>query len=70
METIERKIKKAIKRELFTCGLFGDVTDAIDIAEEIQDDVVRDIVETADEDFNDSDVRIAIVRALRQRLGI
>lgn len=37
------------------------------IADNILNDVIDDIEETADEEFNDSDIRIAIARVLVRR---
>lgn len=40
------------------------------IVDELLNDVVKDISETADTCFNDSDVRLAFVRVIKERLGI
>lgn len=44
--------------------------DAERITENILEDVIADIKETADEDFNDVDIEIAVQRVLLDRLGI
>jgi hypothetical protein len=40
------------------------------IVDELLNDVVKDISETTDTYFNDSDVRLAFVRVIKARLGI
>ena len=51
-------------------GIFEDDYDNEIVTASIFDEVLQDIEETADEHFNDSDVRIAIARVLKKRLGI
>ena len=51
-------------------GIFEDDYDNEIVTASIFDEVLQDIEETADEHFNDSDVRIAIARVLKNRLGI
>lgn len=50
--------------------LFYDDYECASVSDLILDDVVNDVKETADGDFNDADVRIAICRVLMKRLGI
>jgi len=49
--------------------IFRDVGGYEEIADAIIDEVIEDIEETADEDFTDEDVRIAMARVLKKRLG-
>ena len=51
-------------------SIFEDDYDNEIVTATIFDEVLQDIEETADEHFNDSDVRIAIARVLKKRLGI
>lgn len=51
-------------------SLFMDASDAFKITESIIDDVIEDIEDCADPDFNISDVRLAVKRTLFERLGI
>lgn len=46
-----------------------DSIDAGDIADILTQDVLNDVIETAD-DVNSEDVNIALTRVLKQRLGI
>lgn len=66
--------KKAEISQYVECELSPLVQDFQDlnkIVGEIIEDVENDVNETADpEDWNSEDVRIAIVRVLKQRLGI
>jgi len=65
---------KKLEIELLTKAMLGhlfyDDYECASVSNLILDDVVEDIEETADEDFNDADVRIAICRVLMKRLGI
>ena len=47
-----------------------DIDNASKVANDIVLGVANDISETADRDFNDSDVRLAIGRVLVKKLGI
>ena len=50
---------------------FMDSSDAGRLSDELQDDVVSDIEETADSDnWNSSDVDIAMSRVLLKRVGL
>lgn len=49
---------------------FMDSIDASAISEKIYYRVVQDITETADKDFNDGDIDIAIIRVLKESLGV
>ena len=49
---------------------FMDHGDASLITESILDDVIQDIEECADEEFNDCDIDNAVTRVLKKRLGI
>lgn len=50
--------------------IFTDATECLQVTNELADEVVEDIEETADKDFNDSDIRIALARVLQKRIGI
>ena len=50
--------------------IFMDSCDATLFAESLAEDVVSDIEETADENFNGADIEIAITRVLKARLGL
>ena len=50
--------------------IWMDASDAESLFCELEKDIIRDIEETADKEFNDSDIRIAIRRTLFNRLGI
>lgn len=66
--------KKADITQYVEVALFPLVQDFQDlnkIVDEIIEDVEHDVTETADPvDWNSEDVRIAIVRVLKKRLGI
>ena len=51
-------------------SIFTDEYDNELVTTTIIDEVIEDIEETADEHFNDSDVRIAVARVLKNRLGV
>lgn len=62
------EIKEMLQEELFP--LITDNWDRIAIIDAILDDVYQDVDETADpENWHSGDVRIAIVRVLKKRLG-
>lgn len=65
--------KKFVKSTTFRIlsQVFEDGRDAENICDDILDDVIDDIEETADpENWHDGDIRIAIARVLKQRLGM
>lgn len=48
-----------------------DISDAEKVADTLQADVANDVMETSDyPNYNISDIRIAIVRTLKKKLGI
>ena len=51
-------------------SIFEDDYDNTIVTATIFDEVLQDIEETADKHFNDSDVRIAVARVLKKRLGV
>ena len=55
---------------LLLCRIFTDATECLLVTNELADEVVEDIEETADKDFNDSDIRIALARVLQKRIDI
>lgn len=59
-------------QSIIECNLRGgmDLESASKVANEIVLDVAKDISETADRQFNESDVRLAIGRVLEKRLDI
>ena len=60
---------KSITNDLLS-SIFTDDYDNALVTTTIIDDVITDIDETADKNFNDSDVRIAVARVLKRRLGV
>ena len=50
-------------------GIFQDAFEREWVKNNIIDDVTTDIIETADENFNSDDVRIAVARTLLNKLG-
>ena len=58
--------KKFVERCLRLQLSSFDLSVSQDIIANVLDDVIQDIEETADEDFNDSDVSIALGRVLCQ----
>ena len=59
---------KSIAREKL--NLIMDLCDAESILEAVGDELVDDVVETAEVDFNDDDVAISLARVLKKRLGV
>ena len=59
---------KSIAREKL--NLIMDLRDAESILEAVGDELVDDVVETAEVDFNDDDVAISLARVLKKRLGV
>ena len=60
--------KNYISKQLQISPFLVDAQDANYITELVIDDVVKDIEETADENFTASDIDIAFVRVLKKRL--
>jgi len=58
-------VVKHILSQIFTDNEYMELVYGI-----IIDDVIRDIEECADEEFNDSDVSLAVQRALMKALNI
>ncbi len=63
-------IKNRISHVFFDCFKWMDDSDIEGLQSLLLDDIIKDIEESADEDFNDDDVRIAIRRTLFEKLGI
>lgn len=64
-------MNEIVKDYLMRCFLqFADAKDAETLADRLVPDVVEDIKETADKKFNDCDIDIALVRALKNYLDI
>lgn len=61
------EIKELAKAKL---SFIMDFSDADSIVEAIGDDLVEDVIETADVEYNDSDVEISLARVLKEKLGI
>lgn len=59
--------KAFIKNVFAQCFGWADGSDAERLYDMLEDDIISDIEETADIDFNDSDVRIAIMRVLQEK---
>lgn len=59
--------KAFIKNVFAQCFGWAGGSDAERLYDMLEDDIISDIKETADHDFNDSDVRIAIMRVLQEK---
>lgn len=59
--------KTFVKSKFIDCFSWMDVGDAERLYDMLEDDIISDIEETADPEFNDSDVRIAITRVLLEK---
>ena len=59
--------KAFIKNVFAQCFGWADGSDAEHLYDMLEDDIISDIEETADHEFNDSDVRIAIMRVLQEK---
>lgn len=63
-----KQVNKAyIRRVFIECFEWADGSDVERLYDMLEDDIISDIEETADHDFNDSDVRIAIMRVLQEK---
>lgn len=69
---MQKEYKKFVRGivNIILSSIFTDESENQSVTDTIIDDVVQDIEECADEDFNDSDVRIAVARVLKNRLGV
>lgn len=56
-----------VRKEFINCFSWMDVGDANRLYDMLEDDIISDIEETADPEFNDSDIRIAIARVLLEK---
>lgn len=64
-------MNEIVKDYLMRCFLqFADARDAETLADRLVPDMVKDLKETADKNFNDCDINIALVRALKNYLDI
>ena len=54
--------------ELFLSAVFSDAQERMEVIEWALPQVITDIEETADENFNDSDIRIALARVLYNKI--
>lgn len=61
-------VEYELRHLLFT--IFTDAIKRENVFNELFEDVVSDIEETADENFNSENVRIALVRVLFKKIGI
>lgn len=68
MSLFNRRIVKDYLRA--TLGHIFEMDDTTRVIDLILEDVVKDIEDTADEEFNLSDINIALARVLKARLGI
>lgn len=50
--------------DLLLSGVFPDNNERNEVADKVLPEVISDIEETADKNFNDSDIRIALSRVL------
>ena len=62
LEEKEEEIRPIVDEAL--SSLVYDAIDRGELVDNILESVTKDVIETADEEFNDSDVRLAIVRVL------
>lgn len=69
MGKYERKGVELEINQILT-SIFDDARDNCVVTATIIDDVIKDIEETADKDFNDCDIKIAVGRVLKNRLGV
>jgi hypothetical protein len=69
MEKNERNRVELEINQILT-SIFDDTRDNCLVTATILDAVVKDIEETADKDFNDCDIKIAVGRVLKDRLGV
>ena len=69
MQKEDKKYVRGIVNIILS-SIFTDESENQSVTDTIIDDVVQDIEECADEHFNDSDVRIAVARVLKNRLGV
>lgn len=61
------KLKKQIKREILLLFSWMDLSDIAELQENLTDRVCNDVIETSDYPYyNDSDIRIAIARVLKE----
>ena len=59
--------KTTVKREFINCFSWMNIGDSERLYDMLEDDIISDIEETADPEFNDSDIRIAIARVLLEK---
>lgn len=66
----EEEEKENVVNHLYTLcqNIFSDDSDIYEFINLIIDDVIDDIHETADEDFNDTDIKIAFGRVLKSNM--
>ena len=64
---IKEENKAPIKREFTNCFSWMDVGDTERLYDMLEDDIISDIEETADPEFNNSDIRISITRVLLEK---
>ena len=64
------RLSASIVVKQYLSQLFTDNSYAEMVYENIIDDVIRDIEECADEEFNYSDISLAVQRTILQKMGI
>ena len=69
MTTEDRNYVSQEVKELLP-AIFTDSTYSNMVADNIIEDVITDIEESADADFNYSDISLAVQRAILQKMGI
>ena len=69
MTTEDRNYVSQEVKELLP-AIFTDSTYSNMVADNIIDDVITDIEESADVDFNYSDISLAVQRTILQKMGI
>ena len=61
------ELKKQVKREIGLAFSWMDLSDIAELQENLMDSVCDDVMESSDyPNYNDSDIRIAITRVLKE----
>lgn len=61
------ELKKEVKREIGLAFSWMDISDIAELQDNLMDRVCKDVMETSDyPNHNDSDIRMAIVRVLKE----
>ena len=64
---VMEELKKQVKREIGLAFSWMDLSDIAELQDNLTDRVCNDVIETSDyPNYNDSDIRIAITRILKE----